>query len=582
VEGVGIAQVSAGIPAETTATYHSNHRGAEIEIVATGEARATVPVWLELEGGHRATLEVPFPTVSTRFIDPSGHVLPLGTEVSVDALPGLRVEVLAPRAGAGGHVTACLYGDRRDLADDAIHLEGIHACRRDIARLVQDDVGRHVLPLHEVHDAVRRLLSMSTDLDAHVELRVELDGAAPTAGQGLKVRRYDAWFDKTISDGVLSVTIAAAPASRLGPTGADSLRVEAFPIRAPDADRVELTRTAEGWTLELAGKAPGPWFLLGSEGVYVRFRPLLVTLPGDEDEAPTSLRGAMSIASKPDRRRALDVMIKTLSQDASHPDWDLLWHQLGQLESLPPTTYDAVDRLIRNQDASALTLLAAPTTMVGTLYARLEELPFMWALLPVRSWLRAVERLSQRYEQRSDALAELDGGWRAVFHEKIAERFQLLVQRAAWFLNVWDAISILVPGFPVPEHRMVQHVRAGGALHGLVGVERNAMRQRHAEEVYPRAPLLADELERVPRMYVDQLGYRAAFRCEHEAEALNAPLIVAAASVLGTELRRPALFDLARMRAFDPYGFDEVHQCVMAQILGQRIVQKGERFDDAS
>jgi hypothetical protein len=105
------------------------------------------------------------------------------------------------------------------------------------------------------------------------------------------------------------------------------------------------------------------------------------------------------------------------------------------------------------------------------------------------------------------------------------------------------------------------------------------MRRRHADDTYPNAALEA-ELERVPEPYWRRLVHRPEPGCAFERDVFDAPLIAAAASVFGFELRRPAIFDIGRMRSFDRYGFEEAYEFLVAEILGEEIRTNRGQFDE--
>lgn len=579
IDSADVREVTAGIALGVTAETRPLEGRIEVDLIAEDHVPSTIPLWLELGQGRRATLEVPFPAVAAMFIDAEGVVLPANAEVAVDSLFGMRVQVVTPSASGACHLTGCLHGN----VDDKIHLEGLHACRRDLAALTPDGLGRHVLLLDDIHDAVRQLLATSTDLDAVVVLRVEFLGGTPTsaARRELHIKRYDAWFERTRhGEEPVSVTVPERIRERIGGNAIEKLRVEAFPILAPDAAHVELERIGDRWAFDRLGQAEGPWFVLGTQGLHVRFRPLLLTFPSDEaEEAPDSLRARMRIEGKPERRLAIDESIVALAADAGHPDWPLLWHQLRQLETLPPTTYDSVDRLVRNANAVALAILSASNSLFHLLFTKLEELPHMWPLVPLRSWLRAVEVIRRKYEAKSKDLESIPGGWNGVFTQTIRDRLTHLTERSRWFQNVWDLVAEFVPDVAPPEARPISHVKTGHSLLELIQNERDDMRRRHANDKYPSAKL-SEVLLRVPSPYRERLAHHPEPGCGYEADVLNAPLVASAASVFAFDVPRPALFDIARMRDFDRYGFDYLYEILQAEIAGERLRFKGERFDD--
>lgn len=581
--GVRVLSVRAGLATGVTMEASTEPNQTQIVLDAEAQAPSTVSLWLELAGGVSATLEVPFPSTDSQFVDSGGRILRDNEALSLDELLGSRVQVATAEENAKFVLTGRLYGDWRPESADAAELETLQAQPRDLGALRADGVGRHVLSLAQVYGAVRQLLAMSTDLDAFVALRVESVGGAVISRRDrgeIRIQRYDAWFERSVEqlEGSIRIRPDSRVVARLGSSALAELRVDARRIGDVEAVAYPLVRQDDeigpAFHLMTAEREPGPWLAIGWEGDHARFRPLLLEVRGPlPEDPPGTLRDASAILDKPTRRAALDRVITALAEDLDHPDWPQVRGVLAQLGRVPSTTYDLVDRLVRSPDAVALAALTMPVGQLRMLWDKLEELPFLWPLVPVRSWVKAIRVLRARDAR---LFGDGTGDFKEVFADRVRKRLRLLSDEGAWLHAIWDVAHQAIQDVPEPDERFVWEVRSKRAsLTGPLAFFREDLRRRHAEDHYPEWG--ADAVLRrpgIPPALVERFAYRAP--PQHEQDVQNAPLAAACVSVFGVSLNRVEVFEFAKLRAFDRAAFDQIYSLILAQLLGETLATNGD------
>jgi hypothetical protein len=534
----------------------------EVDTATTGR----LDLDLLFAGEGEAHLEVPLPVEQRAFIGPDGAPLPQGSHRGVERLVALRARAVE----AGNRTGACVYA----------RVRGLTGWRR-LAEL--PEVGPRVreLPLQRVRTAVETLLAIGGDLDTTVDLRIDPDdGTMPSDAPLLHVQRQDACLDRERGPEADLLRLDDQARRTLGEEGVRQIRVDARPLDAPDEEQAfDLPEIEPGvWRFAHTSLARGPWLVLGWHDQWCRLRPLLITLHGDE-EAPGEdcgpLRRAMRISKADERAAALDAALDGLSADALHPEWSLMSALFETLDRLPVTTFDPVTRLPRHPDALALAVFLQ-SHRLGTLWPAMERLPFLWATLPVASWVRAAKRQEARAQQllEADVFSAPEQARQAL----IAPVLDALSEQSPKLAHtLWGLLYGEVRGCPEPPGSYLAIAREpqGEALLETMRVEaKTRARQRGAHRRWPRVDLPPD-LFRHAASLVDLEDVPPYCR-----SVLAAPAVAALAAVTSRPLAQHEVLALRRARDFDTAYFEELHAISLSRLLADVLLQDPERFDD--
>jgi hypothetical protein len=336
--------------------------------------------------------------------------------------------------------------------------------------------------------------------------------------------------------------------------------------------------------------APGPWLVLGYIGEQVRLRPLLLTVPGKEpDPSPpnssaSEFDAAVRTSPKDARLSALRTALGKMAANLDHPDWRRVQRHVATLGRLPATTFDVVRVLSEVPDAAVAALLLCGDGLEMT-WTGLEELPFSWALVPVKSWVRGVKALMRS----ADAKDEL---WRTLGWDRARARIETLKlfwergpKQALFMATILEVVCMTSSGVPPPPQHLVSVARTPEgrrSLESLLTRQRTAMLARHAasDDWWPEGDVRALALQAgITPAILDEVHIPADLG--HRADVYDAPGVAAAISVLGVPCPLPLLLQIRRLRSFDETWFDMAHATALTNLLGRRFAKDKGLFDDA-
>ena len=269
-----------------------------------------------------------------------------------------------------------------------------------------------------IQNYVRGLLARSDNPDDAVTLVVERPPSA-TPQFRFSVSRYPGRLEKDQTDYATMAerpdfTDVTVPADTLEALrlSAEELKLEVVPLGEPDQQVSEesLQRAGEStWRIHHELLAPGSYLVTAWTNEYTCLRPLRVSVNTNlveqanvsEVEPAEQFDAALNTFDKAERRQKWDEFVDNLAVDPGHPGWVKIDALIKCTEWLPVTTFEAVAALTRNSEAVAL--LGLKNFKSAWLWEKLEELPFLWSMVPVRSWVAAATRyvafLSERLEQ---------------------------------------------------------------------------------------------------------------------------------------------------------------------------------------
>ena len=425
------------------------------------------------------------------------------------------------------------------------------------ARLPPLEQGRLALPLLAWQNRIASLLAGSRDLEAQVRLLIK-------TGQGerlahLRIARFDAVIEPDREAGV--VRISADSLTRLGPGWEMRIRLETFPLWQPEAVPMALLASPDQpdcWQIP-ADLPPGPWWIVGRDGDWMRFRPLLWMVPAGETPVATdsALAAAVCESDPALRQQKLDALLIDLGQNPDHEDWPLLFGYVRLAREVPPSALDVLRRLVVHPRTLALALLQADDETFEPMWALSRQMPFWWTLLAVNDWRKAA---TAYFGGLQTTLAEVDTSG-----EIVLSLFQGFRERASARRLYWGVLcdwlqERLFPNRPLPKNsELTVAQRCPAFLEQQIELrERELMGRHDAEDQWPESVEVMGRLPDIaPKYrYKNLPSFYRSVRC--------APFVAANLSLKAISPTERLISELRLLRAFDPEWFENVYAIALA------------------
>lgn len=541
---------------------------------------ASLTVTLVLRGGGNAVVEAPFPAPQVAFVAARGRSLSSRASVPLERVASIRASVLTPRTDGYALEARCSTG-RFHLSD-----------------LPRTSEGRSELPLEVVLPRVEQMLASDDDLDAEVELRIVRVGIENPGGDArLRVRNFERRLipSSGVGMGETLLRIDEATEQEVAPVRAD-VRLVATPMWAPASEPAPLPTNGEVdvWRFPHEGAVPGPWLVTAWEGEHLVTRPTCFVAratPTDEvsieqpgEPEMLTLADAVQLHGEP-LTAALAKALQRIGSDPEDGDWVLLGQYLDSLDALPANTYEVIKALVRYPDAVALAAMnSLSSPRFPIMWERLERLPFLWALVPFRSWIGAARNLLVAHRRVWDKLPD---DLRTTYDptasvRTLVSRMRDHADRRATFLECTaDALTVLLfGGVPKPGllARAMRNLDAKELLVDL-GEAHNRVRIRNEGRTWPQNKM-GTMLDRVGVTPDDQkLIPWIKPRRQDTNSVLNAPVVAAAMLLLVPEqsdVDRETVIALQELRSFDSEWFDEAHALATAVLMAKWLDREGK------
>jgi len=564
IVGSGAVSVGGDVPNGSVRILRDQKAGAYLlHFQVSGEPPATVECEIRWERGSHLSLKFPFPARGGRFIAGDGTVFSNGTSICFERIAGVRAEALS----ANEHAHYILDGQMhaRDESSSLFHELSIwHELRKE-------SDGRWGLAVQELDESLRLMLSMTEDLDATFRLKLDATTGKPVPPRWLNVKRFDAAMERDEEHGCARLENGGnIPAHELG-----ELRMEARPLWDPFADAETLVQTEPGvWKFDPSTRRAGPWLIIAWSGNWCRLRPLLwvvrdpalTQLDQPTNSEATTIADVTRIADRDGRRAGFARLFQRLAESPSDSEWDQFDRFIEWYRGLPPITLDLVRFLAANAEAAALALLRSTDSQFELLWSMLENMPFSWRLVSVRTWTRAVKRYVTTLGADSPEILELlRNHVLAVSRDKIPARI-----RGAEVIGAWIAEDALGGSDEAQKVlRLLAHSGVLALFAQTISEAEERLVQVHASERWPQG-YHVDDLERavhVP-MVLRGLWRRSPEGTEFREPVMNAPVAAALACASGVELGKNHVYNVRRMREFDIEWFDTAYENILKIAVG--------------
>lgn len=311
------------------------------DLFAAQEPPAHVRAMVQWRGAGSRTalpLQLPFPVTGGRFIDANGAVVVRTRRLTIQDLPGLRVQVFDANPNHA----------RRYALEFTAGI-GAMAVVEKISIFLEQD--RTEIRLFEHQRRIENLMSHFDQLD--ISVSISLLSAGSVAAQ-IGVSRYSAVLEFDAD----SIRVKLDEQAGISITALHGVEVMACSTKAmgsaPSPLAVQANDDGQGvrWNSADLSEEAGPWLIYPARTSSLQFRPsIFLKPPGtnavvpssvmpmdlleeNEHRAPVTLGEAMGLPTKSERWSALHQVLTAMDEEMEHPAWDELrnvWKELGHL-----------------------------------------------------------------------------------------------------------------------------------------------------------------------------------------------------------------------------------------------------------
>ena len=512
-------------------------------------------VRLSFGTGSTAELRAPSPVQLAGFVDHRDRPADSGKIITLGELGRWRALEIGAGPRSSALVVAVLEHERKSLI---------------ASRALSDEMtGRRSLRLDAFYDAIRETLALDRGrpIDRAVRLELLVDGRQVAT---LSVREY-AFDVRRRREGGSAQVVRPVDGSGAQVDLSD-LDAEARPVWRPSGMAVRLATERDGFVFRHKDLYPGWWVVhLVSTDPFAAVRPVAMEVPRRDaiadhvrEQAP---RGLLEEACCVEFSRldvALDAALAEIASRPNHPSLEDLLDTVRSFRVLPPSTFRTVERLVRHGSAVALiAYLMSRDEDLDLVWRRLQELPFLWATVPLSAWESAARTVL------GDLPAELQ-------HRVGENMLNTLGRRARlWFpaiVVVVDELRHRILGLPPLEvgTSLARMEPNHGQLLACIEAAHQRLRQNQAR---------GESLRRWPRSDLDaiaeSLGHSELYgdlrirpQVAWTDSVLNAPTLAAVAVATGDEIHEAIMRVTKQLRAFDREWFDDALQVQLSRALG--------------
>ena len=585
--GFGNVEVKVGSRSLLEVTISSKKMAdfTRLDCKANSASPADISLYLTWPGGCKIEdFRLPYPSVGACFIAPNGKVLEDYQNVPVDRLSGI--------IATGKTTKECQYyvSGRLDACDveEGKTTFGIF---KSLEKVVPGLFQRDIFLLQE---PLRNLFAVSREMDACVRLEIDASVGSDYRNKcRLIVSRFDLSLREDRLDG--TVSLGENDLERLG-KDVERLRVEAVPLWDPDAEisALEPVPGLSGrWQFSPDRRESGPWVIVGKDGDWNRIRPLLWEVPGKDDQMLLqdfdpkergALETAVCISDTHERAAALDRLLVALAEDCSHPDWHQVYASIRRFRGLPAATLDLTDRIISTPCVAMMALLgASDTTMLSSVWSLLEELPFLWSLLPVKDWV-ATGRYFESSLRSELGRQRYPGDVNVLVQDVLKPFFEEAPKRQLGFETLVELMRVCVFGYEIGKTKClkiaIEPATRRKFLWDPLEDVRQCLLNRYAEDRWPRGYSVSGWLDQVNTIPSDvkKLWHIEPEGTGYRIPVLNAPAVAAIAAACGIKVERSLIYEIRYLRSFDEQWFDEAYSRILAIAIGILFEQDPTRI----
>jgi len=531
ITGFSGADLSIGIIPGCRFTHVSEYDKIEIDCIADAGLPVTqFPATIFWPDGRHFDMQLPFPQEGAAFVY-GNKTLSTGDRVPVAKLGTIKAIAQGP--------------SRFQKFDLKVKIKSENHVLRDLKirkTLSVDDSGRCSFQLHRLQDRISSMLALTGELDSLA--LIEIVGQGNRLMAHLEAGQFDMVWEAHWDQSCL--LIPGSFTERLEEGWEDRLKVRMVPLWNPAAEPIYLEKgESEAERVIPEDLEPGPWWVLGEDGDWARFRPQLWVIPGEPAPTDSPLKRAILADDRETREDLLRGWVDQISLDSEHSDWSLFFDYLKLLRPYPACALDLFRHFVRSPEAIVLALLKSSDEYFNNVWSLTDQLPFSWYLLPVNAWLSSARR---HFGALRVALAEIESGDELVWQYFQTFRERVTVQRP-FFRQICDWLCLTIfPGKDLDNSELQIARVCPQMIVELIQKEEQDLLSRHeADETYPDGP--------GTMRWTEDPGYPKEYAYRHMAVPFRpvrcAPFVAAHICLLGEAYDEALLFELKRLRDFD-------------------------------
>ncbi|GKW53403.1 hypothetical protein NCCP2140_24560 [Pseudoalteromonas sp. NCCP-2140] len=419
-------------------TYFTQKNGYSynLNVVAETENPRAIDVLLDFEHSNQpVSVKFPFPASGGRFINADGCQLSPNALITMNELRIVQLEVQHndPSLHQDYYIDFSLRSkdspELLKLAKKTIKLSLDHESITGSFHLVK--------PLIDFQNEVKRLFSLSEDLDAHLDVSVRVGTDKVIS---IRVVHYSCFLESEKTASGYSLYLNDIEGSSISGSEECLPVLLAKPLHFPEERGFELPPiklqgiSTNQWAVPNLSKHSGPW-LIFERKLNSKIRPRLIVESNfngsiECNETKSShLRTAIAESNFISRQQIFDRAIDEIANDLNHKDWQIVDAYISEFNLLPLTTFVMWERFIKNDLAMAQLFFKYIDDSEKSSYIEKfsQELPFLWECISPETWRKA---FNQKKDQLADALSLLPNG-----HE-------LLVKQCLSWLEALSHLSV--------------------------------------------------------------------------------------------------------------------------------------------
>lgn len=551
--GVANAAVEVLEPASAKTTLLQEEDAALIHCPPiNAESRVPLTAQLHWPGTAPVTLRMPYPQKGAVF-QLDGRTLRSNELVTLDRLYGLWLVLQNPYGGERFILDAELAGK-----NSVSHLGFIERLPPLEGGVLERNLGAWV-------SQVQSMLAASDDLEAAVILTVQSQARENLAR--VRVSHFDMVVYPFQDDE--SVLLPVEQLEKLGEDWPSRISMEMFRLWSPNDRSLSLeNREGMAGVWRVPGQLePGPWWVVGRDAGWTRFRPLLWPVAASAETAEKragapGLAGAVREINPETRSERIDSVIRELGESPEHSDWQLLFSYVALTKEFPPNSLDLLRHVIRHPRTLALALFLSDEVQFERLIGFAEQMPFAWELLPVSEWRHAAHIY---FTYLRKALADLEAA-----EDIIWGVFKEFRDRAMTAYPYFDPLCDWIQEMEFPTRtladsslRLARQLPMAFHLGLLVTAEEGLLSRHDPDEFWPQGSKVIELVDngaiRQEFQYANLTQIQRPVRC--------APF-VAASIATGTRddsvSRARLVYELRSLRGFDSEWFDYAYAVALA------------------
>jgi len=508
-----------------------------VEIVCFADPGLPVtdfPVRIFWPDGRLVDMQLPFPRAGAAFVS-SGNVLPDKERVPIARLAAIQAVALSPSAG-----------QQFDLAVKIQTKTSLSHSLRFREPLDVGADGRSLFFLHRIQEKIASLLALTGELDSYAIFEILQQRNQCLAE--LEVGQFDMMLQPKWES--RQVVLEEACENRLDEDWEQRVSLRMVPLWAPSNEPVFLKRSYPGIIWEIPENlAHGPWWIMGEDGDWARFRPFLWNVPGDAETENSPLERAIRETDEDVRGEILQNWVDQIAFEPGHTDWTLFFDLLRLIRPYPACALDVFPYFVKSSEAMVLALLLSSDDDFDAVWSLTYQLPFSWYLVPVNVWMASAKRY---FAELSAGLSEIDHDGKLLWEQFMAFRDRV-TNRRPFFRQICDWLcTYIFPEEPLENSELLVAAEYPEAIARFIKEEEQKFQARHdAEERYPISSEVLKWTEQ--QDYPPDYTYRnlstpfRSVRC--------APFVAAYISLKGKKVNDSLLFELKNLRDFDREWF---------------------------